>query len=145
MWVLNLFKEPFFDLLILFIAFALFYLIKSSRKTRVVQVAVDLEVNTPYAEVEPRVFKAVAGVRGVTVTTSGSGLFVLTQRRAHPLSIIPAILLFPIGLIFLFVNDDLVLTITVDAQGNGAATRLRLIGRGEAQRIAFLKTALSAA
>jgi hypothetical protein len=94
------------------------------KTTKRVTVLEDLVLGGQAGVVEPSLVSALASLRGVDYAGEVPGQHAVVLRRIPVWAIIPVFLLFPVGLVFLFVRESLRLDVALFDGPDGAVARL---------------------
>jgi hypothetical protein len=87
------------------------------------------------------IHQALSSISGVTVGDAGRGRYLVTIRRCPPWAIVPVLLLFPLGLVFLFIKEDITLEVNIYDRSPG--TLLQVVGPTEQNILDQLRTAVA--
>lgn len=123
------------------VAAGIMALVRRMHTTRRVTVREEVFVGGSASVVDPAVQASLSAIGGVELVTTGPGRHILVLRRTPVWVVAPVVLLFPVGLVFLFVKDDLMLDITVHDGPHGAV--LRVDGRSEEHVVESLRRAVT--
>jgi hypothetical protein len=95
------------------------------RRTRRVTVFEDIPVpGAPASSVDRMVAAGLGGIAGIDLRIAGQGRYAVVLRRCPVWVALPIFLLFPIGLVFLAVREDVLLEIVVFETADGAVVRM---------------------
>jgi hypothetical protein len=111
-----------------FVAVAVFVLLMVGWTNAPRSVADQTVVSGVSAEVaDAALFHELAAVESLPVVESRDGTFLLHRRSRPAWTVVGAVLLFPVGLVFLLVTDDRRVQVSVTPHPDGC--RLRVVGR----------------
>jgi hypothetical protein len=95
-----------------------------SIRNPIVAVADELASPRDPEDVQASAFAVLGAVAGTTLEQSAPGHLCVVLRRQPGWTLVLAVLLFPLGLLFLFIHDNLRLDVTVSAAPSGSAVRV---------------------
>ena len=112
------------------------------RRTRRVTVFEDIPVpGASAAAVDQLVAAGLGSIAGIDLRVAGQGRYAVVLRRCPVWVALPIFLLFPIGLVFLAVREDVVLEVVV-FDGSGGAV-VRMTGKSESDVVDKIRLALT--
>jgi len=112
------------------------------RRTRRVTVFEDIAVpGASAAAVDQLVAAGLGSIAGIDLRVAGQGRYAVVLRRCPVWVALPIFLLFPIGLVFLAVREDVVLEVVV-FDGSGGAV-VRMTGKSESDVVDKIRLALT--
>jgi hypothetical protein len=102
----------------------LLVLVRRMRTTKHVMVSEDLVIGGSAPEVEPAVVAALSSVEGAQHLAVAPGRHAVVIRRVPVWATVPIFLMFPVGLVFLFVRESVRLDVALFDGPAGAVVRL---------------------
>jgi hypothetical protein len=118
------------------------FVVWSAFRNGAVHVNDSLRTPLPLEAAEQRVFESLGSVPGATMTQVAPRQYAVVCKKSYPWAILFAVLLFPIGLLFLLLRQELVLNVRLAGDGGGAT--VQVAGRTQLRIADVVGTSLQA-